>query len=186
MLTQVRSRTKNRDAIQREYFRYLCGLVKGGPARGGGRVEFLWFLHKKPFYCIIDNDENRSEDGKQLWEDWSGEELNEEAQCSVLEMLIGLAKRIDYILADSREGDRTAKWFWEMVGNLGLEEFTDRDLVDERRNYNNDRILDILIERLYSASGRGGLFPLRRPDEDQRRVEIWYQMQAYLEENYSD
>lgn len=182
---KVRSQ-RNRDAIQREYFRYLCGLVKGGPVHRGGRVEFLWFLHQKPFYCIIPNDENRVEDGKQLWEDWSEEELQEQAACSVLEMIISVAQRMEYILSDSREGDRTAKWFWEMVDNLGLKEFEDDDIADERRNYNNDRILDILIERQYSPSGRGGLFPLSKPKEDQRRVEIWYQMQEYLDENYSD
>ena len=37
--------------------------------------------------------------------------------------------------------------------------------------------------RMFSRDGSGGLFPLRRFDRDQRSVEIWYQMQAWLMEN---
>jgi hypothetical protein len=40
-----------------------------------------------------------------------------------------------------------------------------------------------LNRRLYTTSGYGGLFPLEEPKEDQRKVEIWYQMMAYLGEN---
>jgi hypothetical protein len=28
----------------------------------------------------------------------------------------------------------------------------------------------------------GGFFPLTHPNDDQRKVEIWYQMNAYLDE----
>jgi hypothetical protein len=33
-------------------------------------------------------------------------------------------------------------------------------------------------------SGLGGMFPLEDPREDQRAIEIWYQMMAYINENY--
>ena len=33
-------------------------------------------------------------------------------------------------------------------------------------------------------NGTGGLFPLKRPRVNQRRVEVWYQMSEYLMENY--
>jgi hypothetical protein len=33
-----------------------------------------------------------------------------------------------------------------------------------------------------SDGGNGGLFPLNEPNEDQRDVEVWYQMMAYLQE----
>ena len=40
-----------------------------------------------------------------------------------------------------------------------------------------------VIDRDYDASGFGGIFPLRRPAEDQRKVELWYQAAAYILEN---
>jgi len=39
-----------------------------------------------------------------------------------------------------------------------------------------------LIWRDYHADGRGGFFPLTNPDTDQTKVEIWYQMNAYVTE----
>jgi hypothetical protein len=33
-------------------------------------------------------------------------------------------------------------------------------------------------------NGTGGLFPLKMPKVNQRRVEIWYQMSAFIEENF--
>ena len=41
----------------------------------------------------------------------------------------------------------------------------------------------MINERSYAFDGYGGLFPLRKPHQDQRNIEIWYQMQAYLMEN---
>ena len=65
--------------------------------------------------------------------------------------------------------------------NLDLRQFSDEvyedyidapDLVQER--------VDVFLDRAYSPDGTGGLFPLHEPDEDQRQVELWYQMSAYL------
>jgi hypothetical protein len=50
---------------------------------------------------------------------------------------------------------------------------------------NVNQILTNLVERTYQKNGKGGLFPLKQPAKDQRRVEIWYQMAAYLNENYN-
>ena len=44
--------------------------------------------------------------------------------------------------------------------------------------------LDGFINRQYEANGEGGLFPLKGVCEDQREVEIWYQMNAYLYEHH--
>ena len=58
------------------------------------------------------------------------------------------------------------------------------DEVYSRGEWENiDEILNKFIDRTYRASGYGGLFPLRHSKEDQRKVEIWYQMAAYLIEN---
>jgi hypothetical protein len=67
-----------------------------------------------------------------------------------------------------------------MVENLNLKQFTDREplpvsVVDET--------LQRVIFRTYTSSGFGGLFPLKHAPDDQRRVELWYQMCSYLLED---
>jgi hypothetical protein len=44
-------------------------------------------------------------------------------------------------------------------------------------------ILDTLVWRTYQPDGRGGFFPLNHPEEDQTKVEIWYQMNKYVIEH---
>lgn len=71
-------------------------------------------------------------------------------------------------------------WFWKILENAGLEKYTDEQF-DEWKVY---QILDDIVDRRYNRNGFGGLFPLRKPKKDQRKVELWYQMCAYLVENY--
>jgi hypothetical protein len=63
--------------------------------------------------------------------------------------------------------------------NLELNPYNDRDGVDEAHV---TETLDRVIYRNYESNGHGGFFPLEDPDEDQRRVELWYQLNAYLNE----
>lgn len=77
------------------------------------------------------------------------------------------------------DGNRTGKWFFDMLKSLGL------TMMDDSR-FDRLTTMDILIRfmrRDYEESGQGGLFTLRYPKFDMRNIEIWYQMMAYLEEN---
>jgi hypothetical protein len=132
-------------------------------------TEYIW---------LVPNDDNRVEDGRALRQEWIHEQEFPVGPdwwargCSFLEMLIGLARRLAF------EGDgHPDVWFWHLIENLGLQDCTDdirydHDEVDERIN--------AVIWRTYDRNGRGGLFPLRRARRDQRNVELWYQMNAYL------
>lgn len=134
--------------------------------------EFVWF---------VPNDDNRIADGKDLrYEFVDAAELSDvdmdwiNKGCSVFEVLVGLSRRISF----EADGD-PSDWFWHMVENLDLINFSDRAFfLDEEI----DEVLDRLVWRNYNPNGRGGLFPLRRPKEDQRKVELWYQLSAYLME----
>lgn len=75
-------------------------------------------------------------------------------------------------------GDRTGKWFWGMVENLGLIFMTDSRF---DRRYTEERI-DIFLDREYESNGDGGLFTAEHCREDMRTVEIWYQMCWYLDD----
>lgn len=135
------------------------------------RKEFVWF---------VPNDDNRAEDGRYLRCEFIEDQGLEEADvdpdwlgmgCSFLEMLVGLSRRLSFL------GDGEARdWFWHLVNNLGLR-------YNDRRRFPDEvveEVLDNVIWRTYEPNGDGGLFPLRRPDRDQRDVELWYQLNAYL------
>ena len=181
--------------IKEDYFNWLCEGVHID------QVERSYLLlardlHAKKFYAVVPHDENRALDGIELREDYLGEmNLPEyccadiDGDCSVFEMLIGLAKRIGFETRNPTDlrmkSDRVGYWFWEMIDNLGLMGFDDESYYELDGEDAVDDILEVLLRREYRSSGLGGLFPLRRASEDQRDVEIWYQMSAYLNENGS-
>lgn len=140
-------------------------------------------LFKKEFVWLIPNDDNRVEDGKDLRYEFIRESGLEpdpdwmEMGCSILEMMYGVARRLAW------ESDREPReCFWFLVENLELADYNDGNFNDAVRKEINE-VLDQVVWRTYHADGRGGLFPLEHPTEDQREVEIWYQLCAYLLEH---
>jgi len=174
------------------YFPWLYSQVGSVELANPSRTywNLLRILYTKEFFWIIPNDDNRAEDGKELRFEFIGEmRLDDvdqdwlEMSCSFLELLIGLSRR----LAFEGEGE-ACDWFWELMENLGLEVYTDdtlmaaeeMDLVDEELAEEIDEVLNTVIFRTYERDGSGGLFPLKKAAEDQREVELWYQLSAYL------
>lgn len=161
------------------YFEWLVEKINhGGIAKG--YYHLLDYLYYKKFEWADEYDENRATDGEKLREDfgWDGHFDG----CSCLEMMIALAERCEHtIMGDPNEPDRSYKWFWAMLENLGLTSFDDRafkyDLVDD--------IVEDWLHHRYKRNGIGGLFPLKNPPRDMRNVEIWFQMCAWLNENYA-
>jgi hypothetical protein len=171
-------------SIDEEYLTWLYARI--GSVRETRRSKTYWslfrFLFHKEFIWLIPNDDNRVEDGRYLRyefleETGLGSEISPDWMgmgCSVLEMLLALSERLAF------QADRTPRhWFWELMNNLSLSGYNDRVFDEERVN----TIVDTLIWRTYKPNGLGGLFPLRHPKEDQREVEIWYQLSAYLLES---
>lgn len=149
--------------------------------------SLLRHLYTNEFVWFVPNDDNRMEDGRELRKEFIREQDIDyidfewlELGCSVLEMLIGLSRRLSF----QAEGEARG-WFWMLVDNLGLLEFTDAELGDDPAKHRYvDRTIERMVQRGYKRNGEGGLFPLHHAREDQRRVEIWYQMHAFLLENY--
>lgn len=171
------------------YFLWLCGLV-GITRSDPGPLELAWMLYTKKYYGVFPNDDNRTKDGKNLRESFCNmhkwcdiEKLS--GPCSVLEMLIALAQRMDYQLGDLNHKSRLSKWFYEFIKNLDLAIPDTDDPKLMQKAEDNNRILDDWMQRKIMYNGKGGLFPLKHPKEDQRQVEIWYQLMAYLDENYA-
>lgn len=179
----------NNGTIDDNYFEWLYGKI--GSVRNRNPSRSHWELAKQlygtEFVWFVPNDDNRAGDGKDLRVEFMYETNLEdldpdwlELECSVLEMLIALAIRVGF-----ETSEETIEWFWRLMNNIGL-----RDLTDE--NYVNDSYLLIestiekVLYRKYKRNGDGGLFPLRHAKQDQRTVELWYQMSAYLLERDSD
>lgn len=136
-------------------------------------------LFGKEFIWLIPNDDNRLEDGKALRyefvQDVDPDGVDRDWMtmgCSVLELLVGLSKRLAF-----EAGGEPHFWFWKMIENLGISRCSDdRRLLKTRIN----QIFDRVMYREYHANGHGGLFPLKRPSKDQTKVELWYQLCAYV------
>lgn len=151
--------------------------------------EIAFLMNGIPFKYVNPNDENRGIDGNDLRSSWCESRGMSYSgpydECSVLEMMIALAIRMDdEILYDPSLGTRQDTWFWLMMHNLGLEEVVRGYSVhDEFALGFVATVLDDLVVRDYQQSGAGGLFPRENPSEDQRKLEIWDQMQGYLSEH---
>lgn len=164
--------------MDESYFLFLCSKVDHDEERD--YYGLLKQLHRIEFsedtFEPISNDVNRIADGLSIRNDFRKGQII--GPCSFLEFLIGLAYRIEDVI-----GNDYVYSFWEMIENLGLLEFDD-DSIDLSESEEVEEVVSTFLNRRYKRDGRGGLFPLRHPKEDQRKVEIWYQMQAYLIENY--
>lgn len=166
------------------YLQWLYGQVAEVRYKTRSRTYWSLFgiLYRKEFAWTILNDDNRVADGIKLREEFMEDEGLDrvdqnwlEEPCSFLEMLIGLARHLAFLT----EGD-VKDWFWHCLQTLDLYMYTDaRHIPEDEVN----EILDVVIWRRYGRDGQGGLFPLKHPTRDQRRVELWYQLNAYLMEN---
>lgn len=142
-------------------------------------------LYTKEFIWLIPNDDNRVEDGRDLRHDFVNECDIENPDpawldlgCSMLEMLIALSRR----LAFEAEGE-ARDWFWTLLHNAGIWISSDIDYDDEYAAMVDEK-LETIIWRRYDPSGQGGLFPLQYEYGDQREVELWYQLSAYVLERF--
>lgn len=166
------------------YFQWLYGQVGSLEEKNPSHTywELLRQLYNKEFVWIIQNDDNRAIDGQALRREFIDQEGITgvdsgwmQLSCSMLELLIALSRRLAF-----EDGSEVHIWFWRLIENLGLERFNDNTRVPTKLV---EGTLNRLIFRTYDRKGHGGLFPLNRTREDQREVELWYQLNEYLIEN---
>ena len=169
------------------YYDWLCFLIGANGIMHRGYSELISSLHEKAFKPKMRMDANRGGDGMQLRVDFQrehgpfGSSVNR-GPCTFLEFLIGLAKRMSFLMYGEGNG-YTEYYFWRLVQNLRLIKCTDDNWYQMNGDFFVEDAVTRVNERLYSADGKGGLFPLRHTAADQRGVEIWYQMQSWLMEN---
>ena len=179
--------------MRQAYFEYLCSLIDI-PTRKYTRLFDA--LYKKPFKWSVPNDDNRVADAVEIREEYFREcvGVNEveaaddlrDMEPTMLELIIALSYRCE-TLAITAEKPMN-EWFWTLISNVSLYEYWDDNYEKLGGDAEVNRILDVVIYRTYARNGRGGFFPLtptsKNKKTDQRKIELWYQMCAYLVENF--
>lgn len=170
------------EPVEHVYFNWLCAKVEHleNSTPSLSHLKLFNVLHRTEFVWVIIGDDNRYEDGVELRYEFAQESRHldvgelEKLGCSIFEMLISFSRRASF-----QTDMKTKDWFWIIINNLGLGDLNDSNFT------NPDDVVDILarfVWRTYDFNGEGGMFPLDHTDNDQRKVEIWYQFCEYLED----
>ena len=155
------------------YFEWMYRLVVDDRYSNKSYRRLFYKLHDTEFAYTIPMDGNRAEDGIELRYRFGREQGYRDAvianrldirPCSILEMMIALAIRCEeHIMEDPDIG----------LGSMSDVRFDPVRVVE---------ILDRFMDHDYAPDGKGGLFTIRNPRFDMRSMEIWYQMNCYLNE----
>lgn len=164
------------------YYEWLISLIEIPKSFEETFDGLFEHLHNVEFVWVVPGDDNRIQDAKDLrvafmhtldYEEYDPMELK--PFVSVLEVIIAVSRILEFVA-----GGEAPAWAWRLIDNLGLNHFYDP--LSNPKRLDIDEILQNLIWRTYSRDGKGGFFPLVFPEEDQTRVEIWYQLNAYVKE----
>jgi hypothetical protein len=159
--------------VDYDYFEWLTGQVH--IPNDKTYTSLFERMHNLEFVWTVPNDDNRIQDGKDLRNEFLGGSRRHLSLewVSMLEVLISLSRRTAFTA-----GGEAPRWAWKLLKNLRLTRMSDplnefeEDMIDET--------LNAVIWRTYQRDGRGGFFPLKHPAEDQTKVEIAYQLNAYV------
>jgi len=165
------------------YFQWLCAL--GGKQRT--HEMLLTIMHQSDFIVLNELDRNRVEDGRGLRERYLNQTginvLRMNNDCiTFLEVVIALAEKMSFLTSQETDPPFTHKWFGVLLKNSGLVVFTDDSFQSIDAGTVREKIKNINF-RMYAPDGNGGFFPLEKTHVDQRQVELWFQMQEWLDEN---
>lgn len=145
-------------------------------------------LYNIEFFSLVKYDEDRGVDGLALREKWATE-VNYNGSldfgpANVLEVLIGIAKRIEFQLFGTKYYD---EWdyiniFWDLIENLGLGE-----MFGTLSRYTFDEIHEKVthfLNRDYFRHKNGNIFKFQNEPKDLRKLNIWTQMGLYIREKW--
>ena len=159
--------------IDYEYYEWLVSEIR--VPKNKTYNDLFNRMHNLEFIWTVPHDNNRLQDGLDLRVEFlngARDRLSLNA-ATTLEVLVALSRR----LAFTAGGD-SRNWAWTLIKNLKLSKAHDPWTAQKAQSVED--ILERLIWRQYQYDGSGGFFPLQYPKDDQTKVEIWYQMQAYV------
>lgn len=162
--------------INYAYFEWLTSQIHT-PTNGKTYGELFSRMHNLEFVWIVPNDDNRVQDGLDLRAEFLHGTRRRLALngVSMLEILVSLSRRVAFTAGGDAE-----QWAWRLIKNLHLHKASDP--LSDTMSKRIDETLYALVWRTYQPNGQGGFFPLKYTDQDQTKIEIWYQMNAYVNE----
>ena len=178
-----------RELYSSRYLEWMGQLVNcDGVFESVDYIRLFNYLNRVEFVYQLPMDHNRASDGVELryrFKQATGESADPvlvaffgDKTCSVMEMIAALALRCEEtIMCDGEIGDRTGVWFWGMICSLGIQDMTNK-------TFNEPYVSEVLskwMNRDFQPSGEGSLFTVTNTRLDLRDVDIWYQMNWYLE-----
>ena len=177
---------------------YLCWLMNQCQLEADGPEGYLRLcevLQGIYFVSLIEFDENRIEEGKELREEWADTDGGDISAlegelipytCTALELILVMARRMCYEMSDSQFDAGIGKWVMELLENAGLATYRN-DIFETDPDGCTAKIKCILhdiIYRRYMPDGTGSFFPTETTGTDARHEELLVQMNNYLAENY--
>lgn len=163
------------------YFLYLIDLIDGREYS-----NLLEKLHSVEYNAYIKGDDNRTSFGKKLRDEFDGVYDGPFGGATILEVLVGLSIECENkLMYDEEKGDRTSSWFWMMLHNAGITYWSDENSHRPDFEEATEEWIYIFNNRKYKRDGTGGnIFILKKPQKDMRKVELWYQLNWYMVENF--
>lgn len=178
-----RPERRTRPSVLRDHYIHWLEEELTGESKHPDRsyLELVSVMLDTEFTWSVDMDDNRIADGMELrWEFAERFRVPRDTMASIappsfIEVLLGLSRRLAFVA-----GGTPARWAWQLLVNLGLDRMWDH--LSRSKTRTTLDILGVVMSRSYQPNGDGGFFPLAWPDRDQREVELWYQLNAYAEE----
>lgn len=178
--------------MSENYLKWLKNLVCRGSLGYKNRYFGLLLDHLYSRIYTFDNDLDgaRAKWGLALRDKYVDEnrrhpsEMDGLGPCSMLEMMVALAWRMENEEASERWDDDfwdfVSVWFWGMIDNMGLGKNDDGSYDPKKTDICIDRVLG----RGYNSDGRGGLFTLKRNFQhvDMTKIDFWRQAMLYMAE----
>lgn len=179
-----------RAPLETDYLYWLYRIVRATPGDSFEEYQkLLYRLQQTPYTPLNPFDANRAEDGIELrkyFEQYGDEffripsaefhtnahefyDRYSDAPCSMLEMMIALARKIDETMLPKFRCNRTFIWFWMMIEALELAEFTDW-MFDE---YDTDSPVDRILQ-LFNGGFFSGTLPAARIFDIHDDTYQWY------------
>lgn len=165
--------------IDFNYFEWLISQIHIPPSKTYN--DLFDRMHNSEFVWTVPHDDNRVHDGLDLRVEFMDGgprrhlAVDDLAGATILEVLVALSRRAAF----TADGD-PAIWAWKLVKNLGLNKASD-PLTGLKASRVEDTLYS-LVWRTYYSNGQGGFFPLKHNTVDQTKIEIWVQMNAYINE----
>lgn len=171
--------------IEQDYFQWLTSQIELPTDNRHTYNDLFTRMYETEFVWHIPHDDDRVQDGLDLRSQFMHQTQRKRSSdldaiihkgASVLEVLIALSIRVAFTA-----GGHAPSWAWTLIENLNLDQASDPLTAGKANRV--EEILERLIWRTYQRDGQGGFFPIEGwVDPDQTKIDIWSQMNIYVNE----